>query len=133
MNIKSIIKLVGTLIQILGILFAITIYYLSRSRMGIVRSLTYRNSVYNNEGLRSILIYLLIFLTISFVFTMVINYKYKVNFKETLAFVILSSLITIASINLDSDTLLSYYVLVFSSIVILTIQLIKLNLLKRKI
>ena len=132
MRIKSFLKWLGTIIQAFLIAFSLIIYYLSDKKMGLMRSLTYKNDVYNKLSLKVWIIYGLLFILLLFIITMVRAYKESDKFKCCLVYMVVNVLSVIFAAKLNSEIVLSYYVLVMSLLVLLCIQLMKLNFLKIK-
>lgn len=132
MRIKSFLKWLGTIIQACLITFSLIIYYLSDKKMGLMRSLTYKNDVYNKLSLKVWIIYGLLFILVLFIITMVRAYRESVNFKCCLGYIVINVLSIIFTVKLNTEIVLSYYVLAISLSLLLCIQLIKLNFLKIK-
>ena len=132
MRIKNFLKWLGTIIQACLIAFSLIIYYLSDKKMGLMRSLTYKNDVYNKLSLKVWIIYGLLFILVLFIITMVRAYRESVNFKCCLVYIVINVLSIIFTVKLNTETALSYYVLAISLSFLLCIQLIKLNFLKIK-
>lgn len=132
MRIKKFLNWLGTIIQACLAMFALIIYYLSDKKMGLMRSLTYRNDVYNKLSLKVWIIYSLLFILLLFIITMVRAYKESDKFKCCLAYIVVNLLSIIFAVKLNSEIVLSYYVLVISLSVLLCIELIKFNFLKIK-
>lgn len=132
MRIKNFLKWLGTIIQGCLTVFALIIYYLSDKKMGLMRSLTYRNDVYNKLSLKVWVIYCLLFILLLFIITMVRAYKESVKFKCCLVYIVVNLLSIVFAVKLNSEIVLSYYVLVMSLLVLLCIQLMKINFFKIK-
>lgn len=129
MKFKNIIKWSATIVQVCLIMVAITIYYLSNKKMGVMRSLTYRNDVYNKSSLKVWIIYSLAFMLLLFIITAIRIYKESIEFKHSLFFITVNLFIILFAIKINTDIVLAYYVLILSSLVLLIIQVIKFNFL----
>lgn len=125
MKIKNILKWIGTFFQIILVIFAMTIHFLSDKKMGIMRSLTYRNVAFDKVSLKIKIIYALIFILLVILILTIRYYRDFQKFKWHLLFILFNLIIVICALKLDSETLLSYYVLLISAFVVLFIQLIK--------
>lgn len=127
MKTKNIFRWLCTIIQISLISFSLTIYYLSDKKMGLMRSLTYKNDVYNKLSLNLGITYGLSFILVLFIITMIRVYKDPIKFKYSLGFVVLNLLSIILVVNLNTYIVISYYIFSLSITGLLIIQLIKFN------
>lgn len=132
MKVKSAIKLLANIVQVSLTIFALTIYYLSNEKMGVVRSLTYRNDVFDKLSLSVNITYGLYFTFMLFLINVVrlyIKNKMSNDFKYSVAFILLNLILIIFIVKFSSDVLLSYYVISISAFILLVIQVIKFNFL----
>lgn len=125
MKIKNTLKWIGTFFQVGLVIFAITIHFLSDKKMGIMRSLTYRNAVFDKVHLKLNIVYILSFIFLLMLILAIKYYKRSGKFKLYLLFVLFNLLVFVFAVKLNSEILLSYYVLLASALAILFIQLIK--------
>ncbi len=132
MKIKNIFKWLGTIIQFVLIGFALIIYYLSDKKMGVMRSLTYRNSVWNNLNLRNWIIYTLIFILILFIIFAFIKYKKSNRILSSLICIVINAIVMVFAIVTNSESILAYYVLMLGAEIVLIIEFLKLNFLQVK-
>ncbi|WP_346890493.1 hypothetical protein [Clostridium sp. UBA1056] len=138
MIIKNVLKWLGTIVQILLVIFTVVIYNLSDKKMGLVRHFTYQNYKWDNINLRFYTICILGLLVIAFIISAYIKYKKLAYFRETVSFkiniifIVLSLIATVFTISLNTDKLLTYYVFVLAFIFILIIEFLKINFLQMK-
>lgn len=138
MIIRNVLKWLGTIIQILLVIFTVVIYNLSHKKMGLVRHFTYQNYKWDDINLRFYTICILGLLIIVFIISAYIKYKKSVDFKKSvyfkinIIFIVLSLIATVFAIRFNADKLLTYYVLVIASIFILIIEFLKINFLQMK-
>lgn len=121
MKIKKISKCLLTSIQTGLILFAVSILYLSNERMGVMRSLIYRNEVYDRLTLKIKIIYILSFVMLMFIIFAIKTFKSKYY----LLLIMINLISIIFVIKFNSQIILSYYVLSISLTLSLVIELIK--------
>lgn len=138
MIIKNVLKWLGSIVQILLVIFTLVIYNLSNKKMGLVRHFTYQNYKWDDINLRFYTICILSLLVIAFIILSYIKYKKSVGFRKTISFkisivfIVLSFTATVFSVICNTDKLLTYYVFVLASIFILLIELLKLSFLQNK-
>lgn len=131
MKMKNILNWMISVIEIGIIIFGIVIHQLSTKKMGVMRSLTYRNHVWNSKNIDEILIYILIITAIMFLIITIYNYKKnKIWNIVNLIILILNILAIVFMTKLNSDLLLSYYVLSMSITIVFVIEVLKKLLLK---
>jgi len=138
MIIKNVLKWLGTIVQILLVIFTVVIYNLSDKKMGLVRHFTYQNYKWDNINLRFYTICILGLLVITFIISTYIKYKRSVKFRKTISFkiniivIVLSFIATAFAVISSTDKLLTYYVFVIAYIFILIIEFFKINFLQMK-
>ncbi|HAR87197.1 MAG TPA: hypothetical protein DIT16_02240 [Clostridium sp.] len=138
MIMKSILKWLGTIIQISLVIFTAVIYTLSNKKMGLVRHFTYQNYKWDDINLRLYFICILSLLIIAFIISSYVKYKKSVKFRKTIyfkiniMFIALSIISTVFAIISSTDKLLTYYVFVLATIFILIIELLKISFLQMK-
>lgn len=132
MKIKSYLRWLGNIIQVCLIIFSLIIYYLSDKKMGLMRSLTYKNDVYNKLSLKVWITYWLLFILFLFIITMIREYKKSIKIKSCIMFIVINVLSIIFAVKLNTEIVLSYYILVISVSTLLCVQLMKLNFLEIK-
>ncbi|WP_454053101.1 hypothetical protein [Clostridium sp. Marseille-Q7071] len=125
MKFKKIFKWTSTIIQLILVIFVLTIHYLSDEKMGVMRSLTYRNSVYDKLSLRLKIIYGLILLLIILVILSVKAYKKFNKFKYSIGVIAITLCLILFGVIFNSQVLLSYYVILIGFSIVLVIELLK--------
>lgn len=130
---KKIVNIIASVMQVSLLVFSVVIYYLSTRKMGVMRSLTYKNDVWSTMGLKNYLIIGLIVVTILFIILVFINKQYKRMFSSSIIFLCFSVICTVFTIYFNDTLLRAYYVLVIGAVSILTIQVLKINFIQKKI
>lgn len=130
---KKIINIIASVIQVSLLVFSVVMHYLSTRKMGVMRSLTYKNDVWSTMGLKNYLIIGLIVITILFIILAFINKKYGKRFRSSITFLCLSIICTVFTIYFNDTLLRAYYVLVIGAVSILTIQVLKINFIYKKV
>jgi len=138
MIIKNILKWLGTIVQILLVIFTVEIYNLSDKKMVLVKQLSYQNYGWDDFNLRFYTICILGLLVIAFIISAYIKYKKLADFRKTVSFkiniifIVLSLIAIVLVIRLNTYKLLTYYVFVLAFIFILIIEFLKINFLQMK-
>jgi len=130
MKIKNTFKWVGIIIQVALIVVAAVLHYLSNKKMGVMRSLTYRNSVWNNLNLRSWIICILVLLLLLFIVLAFIKYKKSLKIKYFIIVIVVNVLSLIFTISVNSKEMLSYYVIIIGVVSVLIIEALKISFLQ---
>lgn len=130
--IRKIINFIASLVQISLLIFVVVIYYLSTRKMGVMRSLTYRNDVWEQQGLRQYLVLGLIIVTILFAIGSFINRRHYRRFKVSITFMVVSIMCSIFTIYFNDTLIRAYYVLSIGALAILTIELVKVNFIYKR-
>ncbi len=125
MKFKKIFKWTSTTIQLILVIFVLTIHYLSDEKMGVMRSLTYRNSVYDKLSSRLKIIYGLILLLIILISLSVKAYKNFNKFKYSIGVIAITLCLILFGVIFNSQVLLSYYVILIGFSIVLVIELLK--------
>lgn len=133
MKIKNILNWMFSSIQVGIIIFGIVIHQLSTKKMGVMRSLIYRNHVWNSKNIDKTLICILMITAVILLILTIYNYKKNkvwniVNF----IILILNILAIMFMTKLNSDLILSYYVLSMSITIVFAIEVLKKLLLKQQ-
>ncbi|NEU04240.1 MULTISPECIES: hypothetical protein [Clostridium] len=133
MKIKNILNWMFSSIQVGIIIFGIVIHQLSTKKMGVMRSLIYRNHVWNSKNIDKTLICILMITAVILLILTIYNYKKNkvwniVNF----IILILNILAIMFMTKLNSDLILSYYVLSMSITIVFVIEVLKKLLLKQQ-
>ncbi|GAA0125162.1 hypothetical protein UT300019_10640 [Clostridium sp. CTA-19] len=133
MKIKNILNWMFSSIQVGIIIFGIVIHQLSTKKMGVMRSLIYRNHVWNSKNIDKTLICILMITAVILLIITIYNYKKNkvwniVNF----IILILNILAIMFMTKLNSDLILSYYVLSMSITIVFVIEVLKKLLLKQQ-
>ena len=119
-NMKKIISSTLSIIQFIIFFTAVTLIYLSDKKMGVMRSLTYKNLIWNRMNLDK---YLLI-LVITFLIVQIIFYLFIKKFSFII--LIIFDLITIVFILcFDTSIIFSYFIIVLALCFNLGLSLIK--------
>lgn len=119
-NMKKIINSTLSIIQFIIFFTAVTLIYLSDKKMGVMRSLTYKNLIWNRMNLDK---YLLI-LVITFLIVQIIFYLFIKKFSFII--LIIFDLITIVFILcFDTSIIFSYFIIVLALCFNLGLSLIK--------
>ena len=129
---KKPVNIILSIAQVSLTIFCLVIYFLSTRKMGVMRSLVYRNSVWDSMNLKEYLTYGLIVLSVLFILSCFINKVYVKRFKVSIICTVLSLIGVILSIYLNTDILRSYYVVIIGTIIILAIEFLKINFLYKK-
>lgn len=117
---KKIISFTLSIIQFIIFFTAVTLIYLSDKKMGVMRSLTYKNLIWNRMNLDK---YLLI-LVITFLIVQIIFYLFIKKFSFII--LIIFDLITIVFILcFDTSIIFSYFIIVLALCFNLGLSLIK--------
>ena len=117
---KKIISSTLSIIQFIIFFTAVTLIYLSDKKMGVMRSLTYKNLIWNRMNLDK---YLLI-LVITFLIVQIIFYLFIKKFSFII--LIIFNLITIVFILcFDTSIIFSYFIIVLALCFNLGLSLIK--------
>lgn len=117
---KKIISSTLSIIQFIIFFIAVTLIYLSDKKMGVMRSLTYKNLIWNRMNLDK---YLLI-LVITFLIVQIIFYLFIKKFSFII--LIIFNLITIVFILcFDTSIIFSYFIIVLALCFNLGLSLIK--------
>ena len=127
MKIKNVFKWLLTSIQICLIIITGVIYYLSNKKMGLKRSLMFRNINWNNQNFYRYMTFSLIIILLVFIILTVINFIRKKKLKWNLTFSAISMICIIFALVFNSEVILSYYVLLICMNICLIIEIIKLN------
>ncbi|WP_040328214.1 hypothetical protein [Clostridium ihumii] len=127
MKIKNVFKWLLTSIQICLIIITGVIYYLSNKKMGLKRSLMFRNINWNNQNFDRYMTFSLIIILSIFIILTIINFMKKQELKWSLTFSVISIMCIIFAIVVKSEVILSYYVLLICMNICLIIEIIKLN------
>ena len=127
MKIKNVFKWLLTSIQICLIIITGVIYYLSNKKMGLKRSLMFRNINWNNQNFYRYMTFSLIIILLVFIILTVINFIRKKKLKWNLTFSAIAILCIIFALVFNSEVILSYYVLLICMNICLIIEIIKLN------
>lgn len=127
MKIKNVFKWLITSIQICLIIITGVIYYLSNKKMGLKRSLMFRNINWNNQKFDRYMTFSLIIILLVFIILTVINFIRKKKLKWNLTFSAISMICIIFALIFNSEVILSYYVLLICMNICLIIEIIKLN------
>ena len=127
MKIKNVFKWLLTSIQICLIIITGVIYYLSNKKMGLKRSLMFRNINWNNQNFDRYMTFSLIIILLIFIILTVINFIRKKKLKWNLTFSAISMICIIFALVFNSEVILSYYVLLICMNICLIIEIIKLN------
>lgn len=127
MKIKNVFKWLLTSIQICLIIITGVIYYLSNKKMGLKRSLMFRNINWNNQNFDRYMTFSLIIILLVFIILTVINFIRKKKLKWNLTLSAISMLCIIFALVFNSEVILSYYVLLICMNICLIIEIIKLN------
>lgn len=117
---KRVVYIIFSIVQLILLLTSGTLTYLSDRKMGVLRSLTYRNLVWNRMDLdRYLLISLLIFIIIGAVY-------YIVTKKKSMIVLILFDIVAIDYIVLfNTDSIFSYFIIGIALSLILGLELAK--------
>lgn len=127
MKIKNVFKWLLTSIQICLIIITGVIYYLSNKKMGLKRSLMFRNINWNNQNFDKYMTFSLIIILLIFIILTIINFIIKKKLKWNLTFSAISMICIIFALVFNSEVILSYYVLLICMNICLIIEIIKLN------
>ena len=117
---KRVVYIIFSIVQLILLSTSGILTYLSDRKMGVLRSLTYRNLVWNRMDLdRYLLISLLIFIIIGAVY-------YIVTKKKSMIVLILFDIVAIGYIVLfNTDSIFSYFIIGIALSLILGLELAK--------
>ena len=128
-KLKNFFKILLNISQALLIIFAGLIYYLSNEKMGVMRSLTYKNYVFSNFDLKRKMIYVGVAIVLLLVATSIRVYiKYKKS-SYSLIVNVISVIVLGLMFKWNENIILAYYVLAIVALIVLFIEILKLNFL----
>lgn len=122
---KKIFNWILSVLQMALIVFSIVISHLAKTKMGVMRSLTYRNDMYNKMNLDKIVLIFLVIIVLALILMAIINYRKSKKYKVLIGFILLNICAIIFTLKINSEIIISYYVLTIATTILLFIEVIK--------